>query len=177
MEDIGNDTDSNEMWPHASWVHRPACPDDNSNGSWGLAEAATLIGVPSCLNKHTLLLHCVLNCVFFVIFCYITLPTVNGWVCHLQSTFRALKSHVFQADHPLNARKNAAVRLESTGTYSVPLTRCRCRLVMARCIFCILPQNHFPTMQITHRPQSSSFLGLPYRILSMNPKKRNYFGA
>ena len=64
MEDIGNDTDSNEMWPHASWVHRPACPDDNSNGSWGLAEAATLIEVPSCLNKHTLLLHCVLNCVF-----------------------------------------------------------------------------------------------------------------
>ena len=23
----------------------------------------------------------------------------------------------------------------------------------------------------THRPQSSSFLGLPYRILNMNPKK------
>ena len=28
----------------------------------------------------------------------------------------------------------------------------------------------------THRPHSSSFLGLPYRILHMNPK-RNYYGA
>ena len=28
----------------------------------------------------------------------------------------------------------------------------------------------------TLRPHSSSFLGLPYRILNMNPK-RNYYGA
>ena len=30
--------------------------------------------------------------------------------------------------------------------------------------------------KFTQRPQSSSFLGLPYRILNMNPK-RNYYGA
>ena len=28
----------------------------------------------------------------------------------------------------------------------------------------------------THRPQSSSFLGLPYRILNMNPKKGTTLG-
>ena len=29
---------------------------------------------------------------------------------------------------------------------------------------------------ITHRPQSSSLLGLPYRILNMNPKKEPLWG-
>ena len=29
----------------------------------------------------------------------------------------------------------------------------------------------------THRLHSSSFLGLPYRILHINPQKRNYLGA
>ena len=29
---------------------------------------------------------------------------------------------------------------------------------------------------IAHRPQSSSFLGLPYRILHMNPKKAPLWG-
>ena len=29
---------------------------------------------------------------------------------------------------------------------------------------------------ITHRPQSSSFLGLPYRTLNMNPKKELLWG-
>ena len=29
--------------------------------------------------------------------------------------------------------------------------------------------------QYTHRPQSSSFLGLPYRILNMNPKKELFW--
>ena len=28
----------------------------------------------------------------------------------------------------------------------------------------------------THRPQSSSFVGLPYRILNMNPKKELLWG-
>ena len=28
----------------------------------------------------------------------------------------------------------------------------------------------------THRPQSSSFLGLPYRILNMNPKRELLWG-
>ena len=28
----------------------------------------------------------------------------------------------------------------------------------------------------THRPQSSSFLGLPYRIVNMNPKKELLWG-
>ena len=31
-------------------------------------------------------------------------------------------------------------------------------------------------VQVTHRPQSSSFLGLPYRILNMNPKKELLWG-
>ena len=31
-------------------------------------------------------------------------------------------------------------------------------------------------MGLTHRPQSSSFLGLPYRILNMNPKKELLWG-
>ena len=34
-----------------------------------------------------------------------------------------------------------------------------------------LPEPH-----LTHRPQSSSFLGLPYRILNMNPKKELLWG-
>ena len=29
---------------------------------------------------------------------------------------------------------------------------------------------------LTYRPQSSSFLGLPYRILNMNPKKELLWG-
>ena len=29
---------------------------------------------------------------------------------------------------------------------------------------------------LTHRPQSSSFLGLPYRILNMNPKTELLWG-
>ena len=32
------------------------------------------------------------------------------------------------------------------------------------------------TKATTHRPQSSSFLGLPYRILNMNPKKELLWG-
>ena len=31
-------------------------------------------------------------------------------------------------------------------------------------------------LQYTHRPQSSSFLGLPYRVLNMNPKKELLWG-
>ena len=30
--------------------------------------------------------------------------------------------------------------------------------------------------ELTHRPQSSSFLGLPYRILNMNPQKELLWG-
>ena len=31
-------------------------------------------------------------------------------------------------------------------------------------------------LAFTHRPQSSSFLGLPYRILNMNPQKELLWG-
>ena len=31
-------------------------------------------------------------------------------------------------------------------------------------------------MIVTHRPQSSSFLGVPYRILNMNPQKELLWG-
>ena len=30
--------------------------------------------------------------------------------------------------------------------------------------------------KLTHRPQSSSFLGLPYRVLNMNPQKELLWG-
>ena len=47
-----------------------------------------------------------------------------------------------------------------------------------------LPRDAAPTSGVqnmrlprfTHRPQSSSFLGLPYRILNMNPEKGTTLG-
>ena len=32
-------------------------------------------------------------------------------------------------------------------------------------------------VEVTHRLRSSSILGLPYRILNVNPKKELYYGA
>ena len=42
---------------------------------------------------------------------------------------------------------------------------------MGRQSDCVGTKNY-----LTHRPQSSSFLGLPYRILTMNPKKELLWG-
>ena len=38
------------------------------------------------------------------------------------------------------------------------------------------PSSSKRTLDITHRPQSNSFLGLPYRILNMNLKKQLLWG-